>query len=196
MLNKDYIKYGYLQGDGSLGRLKSTEHLGLEINIGFNDKDIFTLFNIDFIDGKRVYYTVGYNEILKKLKFSDESLPFRTLPLTFNAWESIEQLSFLKGLYSANGSVIKVKHGVRITLKSTCRELIEQVKIALEKFDYHPYITTNKSKSVEFSNGTYQCKESYDLNIGRKSECERFYNEIGFVHEYKMQKVRDCMNIT
>lgn len=196
MNNIEYVKYGYLQGDGSLGRLNSDEHLGLEIHIGFNDLDIFELFNIEKQEGKRAYYTVGYNDTLKSLGFSSNQLPERTLPNSFNKWEESQKILFLKGLYSANGSVIKVKNNkARITLKTTCKKLADQVKLVLESFGFHPYITTNKSKAVEFKNGTYQCKESYDLNIGRKEECLRFYNEIGFVHKYKMEKIKECLNL-
>jgi len=71
---------------------------------------------------------------------------------------------FLKGLYSANGSVIKTS---RIAFKTTCKELVEELLDELKSFGLSPYITTNKIKDVLFANGNYTCKESYDLNIGR-----------------------------
>jgi len=132
--NLEYVKYGFLQGDGCLGRLKSAEHLGLEINIGKDDGDIFKLFGITKEENKRSYYMVGFNDKLRYLEFSSEQLPSRVLPLTINNWTSDEQVSFLRGLYSANGSVIKTKCA-RITLKSTCKQLIEEVKLLLIGFE-------------------------------------------------------------
>lgn len=38
--NNEFIKLGYLQGDGNLGRLDSDTHLGLFVNIGKRDRDI------------------------------------------------------------------------------------------------------------------------------------------------------------
>lgn len=196
MFDLEYVRYGFIQGDGCLGRLDSDNHLGLEINIGFNDKDIFTLFNIDFEEGKRSYYTTGYNVILRKLGFCSNQLPTRILPITINSWSDRQRISFLRGLYSANGSIINAKNDcARITFKTTCKELTLQLTEALQKLDFHPYTTTNKAKLVAFSNGDYICKESYDVNIGRRSECVRFYNEIGFVHDYKTEKLERCLGL-
>jgi len=116
------------------------------------------------------------------LGFSSESLPTRTLPTTINTWASQEKLSFLRGLYSANGSVIK---SGRVSLKTTCKDIADSVKLLLEEFEINSYITTNKSKSVKFSNGDYTCKESYDLNISRFASIKIFAEKIAFVHKYK-----------
>ena len=59
---------------------------------------------------------------------------------------------FLKGLYSANGSIIKNN---RIAFKSTSNELIIGIQELLKEFDIKSYITTNKAKDVLFSNGLY-----------------------------------------
>src|SRR5699024_1069686 len=160
--NDEFVRLGFLQGDGCLGRLKSNEHLGLEINIGHKDDDIFDLFDIRKEEGKHSYYTRGYNDRLMELGFSSNDLPYRGLPDTIDTWSNEEVLSFLRGLYSANGSVIK---GHRVALKSTCKDLVIQVKNLLDGFDINPYITTNKSKKIKFNNGEYKCRESYDLNI-------------------------------
>ena len=185
----EFVRYGFIQGDGCLGRLASDKHLGLEVNIGENDDDIKTLFGIKEMEG-REYYLQGYNETLRELGFSSETLPERLLPSTINEWSLWEQRSFLRGLYSANGSVLS---NGRITLKSTCRPMLEQVGGLLNKLGIEWYITTNKSKPVEFSNGAYVCRESYDLNIQKFQSRVLFHNLINFEHRYKQEKLYETI---
>ena len=183
----EFVKYGFIQGDGCTGRLNSTAHLGMEINIGEKDGDIANLFNIKNT-GKN--YLGGFNEILKELGFNSSVLPNRTLPTTFNNWNSDNKLMFLKGLWSANGSIIK---GHRISFKSTCKELILELSNILQEFGIDSYFTTNKAKEVEFSNGTYLCKESYDLNISKYNAVLKFAENIGFVHNYKQDSLKELI---
>lgn len=193
MFNNKYVQFGFVQGDGCLGRLKSTDHKGLEINIGKDDDDILPLFDLTRDDvPDRKYYLVGYNNELRELGFSDESLPYRKLPRTFFNWTDTKKLSFLRGLFSANGSALK-GYG-RISFKSTCRDLIEEIQSALFEFGIISNITTNKAKNIEFLNGDYLCKESYDLNIGRKDSVLLFMDKIGFVQEYKNDKIYEYFN--
>lgn len=189
--NKEFEFYGFIQGDGSLGRLSSSEHKGLEIHIGKKDLDICDYFNLPYPKDRSVYY--NENDILnnlRKLEFSSEQLPNREFPKTFNGWSETEKVSFIRGLYSANGSFIKAG---RISFKTTCKKLSEELSSYLFEIGFHPYITTNKPKSVKFSNGTYLCKESYDINIARKSEVYKFYKEIGFIHKYKMTNIEEYL---
>lgn len=185
--DKEYIKYGFLQGDGCLGRLISDSHKGLEINLSLKDKEIRDLFQIESQDSMKEYIN-GYNEILNELGFNSNPLPERTLPTSFNSWGTKEKVSFLRGLWSANGSFIKAG---RVAFKSTCKELIDQLQEVLKEFDISSYITTNKTKPVKFKNGEYLCKESYDLNICKYTELLKFYNTIGFEQEYKTNGLRE-----
>jgi ribonucleoside-diphosphate reductase alpha chain len=180
--NDEFTKLGFIQGDGCISRLNSKEHKGIDINIGENDRDIASLFGIEYTEGVRVYYEVGYNDILEDLKFDKKVLPERRLPQTFNNWTNQQKKSFMRGLYSANGSVIK---NGRVSFKSTCFDLIEEIKSFLNEIGINSYITTNKPKIVEFNNGSYLCKQSYDLNIGTFEGIVSFANQIGFVHKYK-----------
>jgi len=43
-------------------------------------------------------------------------------------------------------------------------------------------------KEVEFDNGTYMCKESYDINITK--DVIEFVNSIGFLQEYKLERIK------
>ena len=186
----EFTKLGFIQGDGNLTRLNSTSHLGLEINIGKDDRDIAELFEIEYKEGKVAYYTKGYNLLLKNLKFQAKVLPERGLPKTISEWEDKDVLMFLKGIFSANGSIIK---GHRVSLKSTCYNLIEDIKNILYKHNITSYITTNKAKEVKFSNGNYLCKESYDLNISTFKDVKTFAEKIGFVQKYKTEALEELL---
>lgn len=188
--NDHYTKLGFIQGDGVLGRLESESHKGLEVNIGNKDQELALLFNVDYKSDKRSYYITGFNDELKELGFDSRILPERELPATFKSWSRVNKLSFLRGLYSANGSVIS---GKRVSFKTTCSELSLQLVESLKEFGIEAYITTNKAKSVEFSNGTYLCKESYDVNITQYNSVKSFAKLIGFVHEYKNASLKDLL---
>jgi len=183
----EYTKYGFIQGDGALGRLSSQSHLGMEVYFGEKDLDVAEIFGFSETGNQ---YVSGYNNMLSVLGFSSENLPKRKLPSTIFYWKAADQLQFLKGLYSANGSVIS-KH--RVSLKSSCLELILAVKKILENQNIACYYTTNKSKEVAFSNGNYVCKESYDLNITQFQSVLTFAEKINFIHTYKQNALEELI---
>ena len=91
--------------------------------------------------------------------------------------------SLLRGLYTANGSVINN----RITYKTTSKKLRDQIQLLLSYIGIRSYFTTNKPTKVKFDNGEYKCKESYDINI--TYDREKFVNLIGFIQQYKNDKI-------
>jgi ribonucleotide reductase alpha subunit len=184
----EYVKLGFLQGDGNLTRFSSANHLGLEINIGEKDSEIGELFDIK--NNQRSIYIQGYNELLTQLKFSDKVLPERELPKTFPFWKLKDQEMFFKGMYSANGSIITNQ---RIAYKTTCKELAYQITDFLSTCGISSYITINKEKNVCFSNGQYLCKESYDINISQFESIKIFAEKIGFVHKYKKDSLEQLI---
>ena len=74
--------------------------------------------------------------------------------------------SLLRGLYSANGSVVNN----RITYKTSSPKLKDQIQLLLSYLGINSYFTTNKAKKVKFGNGEYECKQSYDVNISYDRE--------------------------
>ena len=192
--DEKYVKLGFIQGDGQLSRLKSQMHEGIEVNIGQKDTDIYDLFSNEVytIKSHRAIYVEGFKKMLTDLGFSAENLPNRVFPTTYNSWSKLQKASFLHGCYSANGSVIK---NGRIAYKTTCRTFAEQLVNTLQKdFDINGvYITTNKSHKVMFENGEYECKESYDVNIGQYKEITKFVAEINFYQQYKREQLSQMM---
>lgn len=181
--DSEAIMDGVVIGDGTV-HIASNDLVLL--CIGKDDQDYFSS-EIDYLIGRHRPGIGDYNWEIKTSITAEELpvLPIRTIPDRYIKADAMTQTSFLRGLYSANGSV--VGQGRRVTLKSSCSELIEQVQIMLSRLGIASYYTTNKSKVVSFNNGDYECKESYDLNITR--DREKFYNLIGFIQKYKMDKI-------
>ncbi|RKY43046.1 MAG: hypothetical protein DRP85_00690 [Candidatus Makaraimicrobium thalassicum] len=186
-----FVKLGYIQGDGILSRLMVGDHL--RICFGQKDGDVLSYFGYE--SNVRYVTTREFDNILGLLGFDFRTLPYRTLPSTIFDWDERRIRSFLCGLYSANGSILNPKKYHRITLKTTCRKLAEQVQELLLRFNIKSYITTNKSQKIKFKNGTYHCRESYDLNIGNMDGIFKFYYLIGFIHEYKNQRLEQLLGI-
>lgn len=183
----EFVKFGFIQGDGGTGRLDSDVHKKMEVYIGDRDGDIYDLFNIEnetYQSNKRSYYVDVDMEKMKELGFSSEALPKRVLPTTYESWDISKKASFLTGLYSANGyALLKAR---RIGFKTSCKDLANQLLDTLKNdFGISAYITTNKPKAIAWSNGNYISKESYDVNISAYESRVAFMERIGFINEYK-----------
>jgi ribonucleoside-diphosphate reductase alpha chain len=118
---------------------------------------------------------------------------FKTLPLTYNRTipneyrygNTITVAGFLRGLYSANGSVT----GNRVTLKASSFAVIEAVQEMLSSIGISSYYTVNKAHDVEHANGVYTSRESYDLNIGHVNGRRLFAERIGFIQAHKNERL-------
>lgn len=192
--DEKWVKLGFIQGDGSIGRLLDNKHKGFEIYIGDKDTDIKDLFikeleGVNYQQEKRSYYVNNseLNDSLYKYEFDFSPLPVRTLPKNL---PEDKELSFLMGLFSANGYVTK---NYRVGLKATSRKLIDQVCELLNKYGINHYVTTNKKKNVLFRNGNYEVKESYDINIGTVEGLTKYYYLIGFYHDYKQEALKELL---
>jgi ribonucleoside-diphosphate reductase alpha chain len=124
---------------------------------------------------------------------------FKTLPLTYNRvvpdkyryGDAIKVAGFLRGLYSANGSVV----GNRVTLKAASFAVIEAVQEMLSSIGIASYYTTNKAHDIEHHNGVYTSRESYDLNIGNVEGRARFADLIGFIHAHKNERLAASLDV-
>lgn len=180
------IMDGLVIGDGSVH--KASNNL-VFLCIGKNDSDYF--------DSEIADKIIQHREKLKSTAYTvDTTITYEELPLTFKRvipdrfyYGNKDKLcGFLRGLYSANGSVVDK----RVTLKTASPKLRDQVQIMLSSIGISSYYTTNKPKKVEFENGEYLCRESYDINIG--PDRRKFYDLIGFIQKYKNEKLEKIIN--
>ena len=109
----------------------------------------------------------------------------RAVPDCFRRGSRNKVRGFLRGLYSANGSVV----ANRVTLKASSFGVIEAVQEMLSALGIPTYYTVNKAHPVEFQNGRYECRESYDLNIGSAAGRDKFRTLIGFLHPDKQGRL-------
>ena len=180
------IMDGLVIGDGSV---HSSSACPVYLTIGAKDQDYFNSEIASLIVGDHaVKYGVAYKITTTLTSDELDLLPNRVIPCRYvNASPQIVA-SFLRGLYSANGSVVTAGSVFRVTLKTTSSAMVEQVQVMLSSLGFSSFFTTNKKTSITWDNGTYVSKESYDVNLaGRYGE--RFMRAIGFLQEYKMTKL-------
>jgi ribonucleotide reductase alpha subunit len=183
------LKAGYIQGDGSTGRLDSKTHKGLEINIGKKDKELLGVnyFNQPNHTARKLYLTDAM-DLAKEFKLSGNPLPTRDLPIDIESLDIDTLRHFLCGLYSANGSVVS---STRVAFKTTCGDLAKRLaNILANSFGIDTYTTTNKPSLIKWENGEYLSKESYDVNIHKWSSLVEFAKQINFIHSYKREALK------
>ncbi|MEK6861893.1 MAG: LAGLIDADG family homing endonuclease [Nanoarchaeota archaeon] len=179
--NIENIMDGLVIGDGTVH--EASNNL-VTLCIGENDGDYFKseIKNLILKERKgvgRYNYEIGTTIIPEEIPLTFN----RDIPDRFFYGGRNKVCSFLRGLYSANGSVC----GNRVTLKTSSPKIREKVQILLSSLGIRSYFTINKAHSVEFSNGPYMCRESYDVNIS--IDREKFVSIIGFIQEYKIEKL-------
>ena len=178
-INPQHIMDGLLIGDGSYH--KAGKQMCLVI--GENDQDYFQSNVSKLI--KKQYRKPTWYSVETTISYLPRTYK-RTVPDEYFYGSFDKTVGFLRGLFSANGSVIG-EEACRVTLKQTSYILIRQVQSMLSSLGIRSRITVNKAKTVKFSTGEYECKESYDLNIS--SDRMIFKELIGFIQIYKMNKI-------
>ena len=182
VLNLQDVVDGLVIGDGTVH--KASNNL-VSLCIGKNDFDYFTSDISSFIGEHRPTLSGSKTNHLINTTITHDELPLtylRKVPTRFKN-DINSSVGFLRGLYSANGSV----SGNRITLKQSSLELIEDVQMMLSAVGIRSYVTTTKPSTTKFTNGTYTNRVSYCLNIS--SDRGLFIKLIGFIQQYKNDKV-------
>lgn len=187
-INKQDVIDGLVFGDGSVHAASNNL---VYLCVGQDDKDYLNSEIKEFITEYRPGLSPYAYEVKTDITHQELVKTYlRSVPDRYFYGNKVKVASFLRGLYTANGSFV----GGRITLKAASFKVIEQVQLMLSSLGISSYYTTNKSKSVQFSNGEYTCRQSYDLNI--TSDREKFISIIGFIQDYKTEKVIDFISKT
>ena len=172
---------GWVFGDGSTH--KASNNL-VYLNLGKDDFEPFIDNYSEFYIKERYGLSDFAHEVETTIHAEELGYTFeRMIPKRFLYGNSDKKIGFLKGLYSANGSIC----GGRVTLKATSFDVICDVQQMLSSIGIPSYYTTNRPKKVKFDNGEYECKQSYDLNITRGKH--DFARLVGFYHPHKQEKL-------
>ena len=179
----DDVMRGLLLGDGYVHYTHDNPYTIL--CIGMNDQDYFDSEIAHLIigtHGKSYHYRVSDVIDPKDLedKLSDRGIPGNLLG----------NPSVLRGLYSANGSVVRN----RVTFKTTSIAMRDGVQVSLSALGIASYYTTNKPYEVEWVNGQFTSRQSFDVNIGRAVDVARFAKLIGFIQHYKTDKLESILS--
>lgn len=177
---------GLMQGDGSCIEANGGANIYFVLNIGAKDQDLFGDPLIAHLISSEKYDNLRYRA---QTSLSKEELPKtydRKIPERYLRSNYITVCSFLRGLYSANGSVC----GGRVTLKAASFAVIDGVQNMLSSLGIRSYYTTNPAHDVKFDNGTYLCRESYDLNI--TTDRKRFQHLVGFIQQDKEARLESA----
>jgi ribonucleotide reductase alpha subunit len=175
--------YGLLFGDGYIQK-----NGGTSVYIKTGEKEVIEFLHKTL--GDRISITEDnlfrIKDMLAEMQaygFSLSPLPQRQYPESIFTWSAKSLYAFLRGQFSANGGAMP-KHN-RIDLKATCYKMVQDCQRLLSALGFSSYITTNKESEIQWSNGTYISKQSYDLNISGAYQYSKFQKEIGFQHEHK-----------
>lgn len=190
-INLQDVMDGLVFGDGSVH--KASNDLVYFI-VGEKDYDYFNDNIKDYFIKSRPGIKPGSYEVKTTITSNELPKTFeRKIPERFLKGDSSKVAGFLRGLFSANGSI----SGQRVTLKASSFFVIEDVITMLSSLGIRSYYTTNKSKSQKFKNGIYTMKESYDINI--TSDRKKFRDLIGFIQNYKndsLNKLIDSIGVS
>jgi ribonucleotide reductase alpha subunit len=192
-LDPQDIVDGLVIGDGSYEKKVGFNTL----YIGANDSSYYSSEISHLINPETVYQSDKYQHKVSTTIKSPLAKTFdRVVPDEFFYGTPEKMRGFLRGLFSANGSVVIIndpripnRPGVRVTLKSSSFKLVEMTQFMLSALGIASYYTTNKPTTVEFLNGEYECRQSYDLCISTPESKELFAKNIGFIQPYKNDKL-------
>jgi hypothetical protein len=172
---------GLVLGDGMVH--KASNH-AVWLNIGKDDHDYHTSEVAPYILRSREAANPYAWEITTTLQAHEVPKTYdREVPVRFRHGNEATVRAFLRGLFSANGSICDG----RVTLKASSWSVIQQVQMMLSSIGIAAYYTVNRAHGVKFANGTYTCRESYDLNVSR--DRGRFERLIGFIQKDKQRRL-------
>ena len=177
---------GLVLGDGGIH--KASGDLVI-LYIGDNDQEYHTSEIKNFITKHRPGIDKKAWEI--RTSITADELPHtyqRHIPTRFYQGNISTKLGFLRGLYSANGTVSGTRDGNRVALRQSSYTLICQVRDMLYSLGIRSYITTHPPTDITHSNGMYTSKKSYELNI--TADRLKFQAHIGFIQQYKTLKIK------
>ena len=187
--NKQVVMDGLYLGDG----YKRDDQYTV-IGIGGKDQDYYDYFD-DESDLWPKHFDWAYHGEIARVNVTIEDLPYtydRYIPNKYKFGSFDNMAALLKGLFSANGCVHP--NYDRISYKTTSKRMRDDIQLLLSVLGIRSYFTTNKPTKVKHRNGEYESKQSYDVNISRLEDLETFYENIGFIQDYKTEALEHILN--
>ena len=154
------------------------------------DKEVLDYLSLHFNLKKKSDTLFQIDDIILNLiieKFGNEAIGLNKIKLPPSKNLDLESLrGWLSGMFSSNCSI---QRGF-IVLKLTSKEIIDFCINSLFAFGIEKsYVQIVKGKNIKFLNGSYACRDSYELGIGKYNSF-KFLNLIGLYQSYKIDKVQ------
>lgn len=196
------IYLGWLIGDGYF-----SQHTGNpSLVFGNMDGDVIPLFEKlfnEWLPSTKIRQTtyfettthfhahdIRFSKWLSQLGVSQEKSSGKTVPTSLFSAPRNAVVGFLKGLFSADGTIDAGKGALSISLTSVSPELLKGVQLLLLNLGIRskiyqgylpgPHMLPDSNRVPK----SYECKASYLLKIG-KSNRNLFMDTIGFLQKYK-----------
>ncbi len=188
--NIDYEMAGFLFGDGSYhiasGYVKYVYFTPIKDQV-IIDKFKATIGGEPYQQGRnKLMMNIPINSIYSTLYKT--RIEYRGIPDWIMTLPKENMRSFIRGLFSANGCNLS-KYS-KIQLVSINKSMLQQIQQMLTLFGIKAKLWVhNKSTDIEFSNGIYNCKESYHLVLSRESYV-KYMKNIGFIQSYKNEFIQ------
>jgi hypothetical protein len=173
----------------------NSDDSGIHLLVQHNDDRLLSEPGMGgFFDGAPFMQNPDHYYVKSTLKEEDlGEVQERMIPESYLLTSENKLLSFLRGLFSANGSVTGLHHGSpRVSLKLTSLSILENTQVLLSSLGMASYATFNPAKKVSFSNGTYMTTPSWDLNIGSSPARKLFESSIGFIQQHKDKRLSEA----
>lgn len=193
---------GWLTGDGYIHGKRSQPSLVF----GLNDFDLIPKFEERLMQWmphvelrKQLLHTttmhlhahdIRFAAWLKQLGVTHSKAHEKTVPDSVFGASREAVVGFLRGLFSADGTLDVGSDALSISLGSTSKKLLEGVQLLLLNLGIRSRLHKAQKPRKAMLPGPdrkpkeYTCRQSYSLKIGKSSR-NRFMAEIGFLQDYK-----------
>jgi len=187
--DKDLVFLGWAWNDGFYCKTHKTIMYYIT-----PDKD-FEFLNYLGVPELKAKHNLGKErtqELMSMYGYDTRRVYDKQLPLGIARWTMYEKSSFLRGMFSANGTSLRKEIRIKLTSKS----LIIEIKELLLSFGIDcPDYVVNVGKKVKFPNGDYLCRDSYCLTINSTGST-KFLSLIGFVQTYKNDNILNSIKFS
>lgn len=173
----EIVLEGLLVGDGTVRNKK------VALCIGEKDQD---------------YYNSEISHLIEHTGYSFFRNSLIDFPLNGNTYErdidlsrystNSKKASFLRGLFTANGSCVEVTRGKNIVLTASSEKVAVKAMYLLQSLGLSPRIYSSPEKNYKFNNGTYCSKKRFFVVLLKNSDVIYFNQHIGFIQKYKNEK--------
>lgn len=188
---------GWLIGDGSYGIDKTPR-------LSCCDEEIYSYVKSRFeyahdtsprlTSDNRLYQELRIKGITKNLRdigIYGQTKDAKRLPTNFHSYDMWSMTEVIGGFFDTDGHVTSDgKRRGSICLSSGVWELLDEVRLALQKFGVHCTIIAKRSTSSMYGKNTY-----YTLTISDKRSVENFYKYFSFKVAYKQKRLAELVGL-